>query len=241
TRRPLGRQASDGSRVCDGKNRETPRMRRSIGLLRVGRDVLAAPARAWSQLWFQSSPTTPLELARIGIGAALLLNYARATPFLFDFWGETGWAPLAVVLENTGSPWHQSVFFYFTASWQWIAFHAFFLLCCAALMVGWRTSWIKWFVLAGEVSYAYRNPSLAYGVDKILVCLLFILCVAPVGRAISLDRVRAVRVAKLEKLSARLPRYSSPWAGACMRLMQIQMAVLFFYSAVAKFGGYQWW
>src|SRR5262249_54693382 len=216
-------------------------MRRSIGLLRVGRDVLAAPARAWSQLWFQSSPTTPLELARIGIGAALLLNYALATPFLFDFWGEPGWAPLATVLENTDSPWSQSVFFYFTAPWQWIAFHAVFLLCCAAFMVGWRTSWVKWVVLIGEISYAFRNPPLAYGVDKILISLLVIMCAAPVGRAISLDRVRAVRATKREKLAAALPQYSSPWAGACTRLMQIQMAVLFFYSAIAKLGGYQWW
>src|SRR5262249_36259070 len=146
-----------------------------------------------------------------------------------------------VVLENTESPWDQSVFFYFTASWQWIAFHAFFLVCCAALMVGWRTSWVKWVVLVGEVSYAYRNPTLVYGVDKILVCLLFIMCVAPVGRAISLDRVRAARAAKLNEVDARLPSYSSEWAGACTRLMQIQMAVLFFYSAIAKLGGDQWW
>jgi predicted DCC family thiol-disulfide oxidoreductase YuxK len=216
-------------------------MRRTLGLPRFGRDVLAGLARAWSQLWFQSSPTTPIELARIGIGAALLLNYASATPFLFDFWGETGWAPLAAVLENTTSPWNQSVFFYFTAPWQWIAFHAFFLLCCAALMLGWRTSWVKWVVLVGQISYNYRNPILSYGVDKILASLLFIMCFAPVGRAISLDRVRAVRAAKRAKLAATLPPYSSPWAGACIRLMQIQMAVLFFYSAISKLGGYEWW
>jgi predicted DCC family thiol-disulfide oxidoreductase YuxK len=210
-------------------------------LVRFGRNVLAGLARAWSQFWFQSSPTTPLELARIGIGAALLLNYARATPFLFDFWGDTGWAPLPVVLENTTDPWLQSVFFYFTAPWQLIAFHALFLLCCAALTVGWRTSWVKWVVLVGQISYDHRNPTLPYGVDMILGSLLVIMCVAPIGRAISLDRVRTVRAAKLEKLEATLPQYSSPWAGACTRLMQIQMAVLFFYSAIAKLRGYEWW
>jgi predicted DCC family thiol-disulfide oxidoreductase YuxK len=210
-------------------------------LVRFGRDVLAGVARVWSQFWFQSSPTTPIELARIGIGAALLLNYARATPFLFDFWGDTGWAPLAVVLENTVDPWRQSAFFYFTAPWQLVAFHALFLLCCAALMVGWRTSWVKWVVLVGQISYDHRNPTLPYGVDMILGSLLVIMCVAPIGRAISLDRVRAVRAAKLEKLDATLPQYTSPWAGACTRLMQIQMAVLFFYSAIAKLRGYEWW
>jgi predicted DCC family thiol-disulfide oxidoreductase YuxK len=209
-------------------------------IARFSGDRFSALAGAWSRLWFQSSPTSPLELARMGIGAALLLHYALATPFLFVFWGETGWMPSDLVLKDH-DPWIQSVFFYFTAPWQWVAFHAVFLLCCAALMVGWRTSWVKWVVLIGQISYDYRNPILPYGVDKILASLLFIMCVAPIGRAMSLDRVRAVRAAKLENLEAALPPYSSPWAGACTRLMQIQMAVLFFYSAISKLRGDDWW
>jgi predicted DCC family thiol-disulfide oxidoreductase YuxK len=56
----------------------------------------------------------------------------------------------------------------------------------------------------------------------------------------SLDRVRAVRAVKRGNLDATLPPYSSPWTGACTRLMQIQMAVLFFYSAISKLSGYDW-
>jgi predicted DCC family thiol-disulfide oxidoreductase YuxK len=207
----------------------------------VIRSVFAAFGRAWSWFWFESSVTTPLELARMGVGAAILLHYGMGTPFLFDLWGEVGWVPRALVLENRTDPWIQSIFFYFTASWQWAAFHGLFLLCAAALMVGWRTSWVKWIVLIGQVSYDYRNPVLFYGVDKILACLLIIMCVGPIGRALSLDRVRAVRTAKREKLEATLPPYGSPWAGACIRLMQIQMAVLFFYSAISKLRGDDWW
>ena len=54
-----------------------------------------------------------------------------------------------------------------------------------------------------------------YGADRSFCCVLFILCFAPVGRALSLDRVRAVRAAKRKNLKATLPLYSSPWAGAC--------------------------
>jgi predicted DCC family thiol-disulfide oxidoreductase YuxK len=100
---------------------------------------------------------------------------------------------------------------------------------------------VKWIVLIGHISYAYRAPAIAYGVDKIIACLLLILCVAPIGRAISLDRVRAVRAAKLKNLAAAPPPYASAWAGACIRLMQIQMAALFFYSAVGKLRGDDWW
>jgi predicted DCC family thiol-disulfide oxidoreductase YuxK len=203
--------------------------------------MFAALDRAWSQFWFHSSSTSPLEIARMGIGAALLLHYSLATPYLFDFWGDGGLIPRELALKDVSDPWIQSVFFYFMAPWQWVAFHSVFLLCCAAFMLGWRTSWVKWVVLVGQISYDYGNPILSYGVDKILACLLFVLCLAPVGHALSLDRVRAVRAAKLKNLETVLPPYSSPWAGACTRLMQIQMAVLFFFSAISKLRGDDWW
>src|SRR6185295_2357234 len=209
-------------------------------LVTAAKSILANLDQAWSQFWFTSRPTTPLELSRIGVGAAMLVHYALAIPHLTDLWGETGWMPFARVFETHDS-WKQSLFFYFTAPWQLYAFHGVFLLCCTAFMLGWRTSWVKWVLLIGQISYDYRNPALTYGVDKILACVLFILCLAPVGRALSLDRVRAVRAAKLKDLEATLPPYTSPWMGACTRLMQIQMATLFFFSVISKLRGDDWW
>ena len=181
----------------------------------------------WTRFWFESAPTTPLEIARIGVGAAMLINYALATPHLLTFWGSGGWIPLAQIFDEADE-WTHSLLFHLSQNWELFLFHMVFLFCCASLMLGWRTSWVKWVVLIGQVSYAYRNPILVYGVDKILCSLLVILCFAPIGRAISLDRVRAVRAAKKSNLAATLPRFESPWANACTRLMQIQMAILFF-------------
>ena len=197
-------------------------------------------SRIWSRLWFQNKPTTPLEITRIGVGLALLVHYGLASPYLFTFWGDDGWMPRALVEKEMTDPWMQSVFFYFTAAWQWVAFHIFFLLCCAAFTLGWRTSWVKWFVLIGHISYDYRNPNMTYGVDGIAACLLLILCFAPIGRALSLDRVREVRQAKRKSLNATLPTFTSPWAFACRRLMQIQMTVLFLFSGIDKLKGEDW-
>ena len=108
-------------------------------------------------------------------------------------------------------------------------------------MLGWRTH-------LGEMGRADRpgvvrpsqsGPGLRRRQDP--RSLLIILCVAPIGRAISLDRVRIVRAAKRANLAATVPPFTSPWAGACTRLMQIQMAVLFFYSALEKIRGDEWW
>ncbi len=139
------------------------------------------------RIWFQDRSTTPLEIVRIGLGARCCSTMRFATPHVLTFWGDDGWMPRSAHRRrDTTDPWMQSVMFYFTAPWQWHAFHALFLFCCAALMVGWQTRFVKWLVLIGHISYDYRNPSLVYGVDAIAACLLLILCFAPIGRALEL-------------------------------------------------------
>jgi predicted DCC family thiol-disulfide oxidoreductase YuxK len=161
--------------------------------------------------------------------------------YVMDFWGEKGLLPRELVFQGGASKWKQSVLFYTSAPWQLIAFHTLFLFCAFALTLGWRTGWVKWVVLVGQLSYAHRNPVLVYGVDQIVACLLLILCLAPIGHALSLDRLREVRFAKGANIDSRPPQYRSKWVGACTRLMQVQMAILYLFSALHKIRGNDWW
>jgi len=198
--------------------------------------------RTWDHIWFQDKPTGPLEVARIGIGLALLLHYSLAVPMLFTLYGDGGWLSLEALTATDGRNWsRQSIFFYLPQNWQLALFHTVFLFSCASLMFGWRTSWVKWIVLIGHISYAQRNPMLTYGVDSIAASILLLLCLAPVGRAMSLDRAREVRAFKRRHLDGRPPVFTSRWAFACRRLMQIQMAVLFLFSALHKVRAEGWW
>src|SRR5258708_18118523 len=121
-------------------------------LWRAMQNAFAKLTKVWWRIWFRPSTTAPLELARIGIGAALLSHYALATPHLSEFWGDAGWMPRQLLEKETDSPLVQSLLFYVTAPWQLVAFHFLFLTCCLALMLGWRTSWVKWLLLIGQSS-----------------------------------------------------------------------------------------
>jgi hypothetical protein len=150
-------------------------MSEKLMLARADQVTFGAPLReVWSQLWFQDKPTSPLEITRMGIGAALLLHYGLATPYLLKFWGDDGWMPRSLLAHEINDPWEQSVFFYFTAPWQWYAFHAFFLFCCAAFMLGWRTSWVKWPVLTA--SSPTSTATLSCGLHRCLPVVDFMLC-----------------------------------------------------------------
>lgn len=199
--------------------------------------VLAA---SWLDLWFRPEPTVTIELIRIGVGSALLLAYGLTSDHLFELYGDQGWISRTALSAETPSLWMSSVLFYFTAPWQWIAFHTFFLAATAAFTIGWRTAWLKWVVLLSHVSYLNRNPAVTYGVDDLLASLLFLLCLAPVGRTLSLDRRLALWKATRTDQTARPEPVPSAWGFACQRLIQLQMAVFYFFAGVEKLQGESW-
>jgi len=79
-----------------------------------------------------------------------------------------------------------------------------------------------------------QQPALIYGVDGIFSRALFLLCLAPIGREWSLDALRARR------RSGASERPTSRWGFACLRLLQIQVAIVMLHSALAKVSGQSW-
>jgi len=196
----------------------------------------------WFNIWFQDKNTVPLEVIRIGIGFLMFFNYVMFSPVdIITLYGESGLFNYEVVPEM--QHWASfSFFIYFDQTWQLLAFHYLYVALCFLLMVGWQTRWVKWLVLIGHLSYFNRNEFLFYGVDTVAIALLFILCMAPIGSALSFDRIRQVRKYKNENgLDTRPPLFTSQRGFACQRLMQFHMAVIYFSSGIEKLLGEMWW
>jgi predicted DCC family thiol-disulfide oxidoreductase YuxK len=186
--------------------------------------------------------TRPLEAVRIATAAVVLCVYGLLGSDFLLLYGPQGWLDPATARAMDPSPWVLSVLFHVQTDAQAWAFLAVFLLADAALLLGWRTAWVKWLVLLGQISLVHRNPAIQYGVDNILSGLLVLLCLAPVGRDWSLDRARALRRLKLSQgLAAWAPPPASSWAAVTTGLIQLQMAVFFFWSGAEKLRGDTWW
>jgi predicted DCC family thiol-disulfide oxidoreductase YuxK len=196
----------------------------------------------WFKIWFQDKNTIPLEVSRMGIGFLMFFNYVMLAPSdVVTLYGESGLFSRAVVPEMSQIT-SFSFFVYFDQAWQLLTFHYVFVALCFCLFVGWQTRWIKWLVLIGHLSYFNRNEFLFYGVDAVLIALLLILCIAPIGSALSLDRIRQVRNHKKEHgLDSHPPLPTSQRGFACQRLMQLQMAVIYFSAGIEKLYGDMWW
>ncbi|MCI0507732.1 MAG: DCC1-like thiol-disulfide oxidoreductase family protein [Gammaproteobacteria bacterium] len=196
----------------------------------------------WFTIWFQDKNTIPLEVVRSGLGFLMFFNYVMFTPAdIIALYDESGILNRAVVPEMNQFT-SFSFFIYFDAPWQLLTFHYVFVALCFCLFVGWKTRWVKWLVLIGHISYFNRNEFLYYGVDTVLIALLLILCIAPIGSALSLDRASQVRKHKKEHgLESRPDLPASRRGFACQRLMQIQMAVIYFSAGIEKLYGGMWW
>ncbi|OGK99499.1 MAG: hypothetical protein A3D33_10920 [Candidatus Rokubacteria bacterium RIFCSPHIGHO2_02_FULL_73_26] len=205
--------------------------------LAAGRLVVSG----WCRLWFRETPALPLEIVRIGLGLALLAGYGFTSGHLAALYADAGWVSRESVTSLADNRWGWSLLFLVPAGRPLLLFHAVFLAACAAFTLGWRTSWAKWAVLAGHLSYAHRSPVVQYGVDSVLAGFLFVLCLAPLGRAASLDRRRLARLPGSARGAAALDQDGSRWRGACVRLLQVQLAAIMFFAGVEKVHGDSWW
>jgi predicted DCC family thiol-disulfide oxidoreductase YuxK len=183
-----------------------------------------------------------LDSIRMGCGLGVLSLYAfLGTDLLALYGGADAWIDAAAAHAVDSRVWRHSLLFHMDSAWQFTAFFAVFFAATIAFTLGWRTRWVKWLVLVGHLSLLHRNPAISYGVDNILTSLLWILCLAPIGHSLSLDRWRSVRNAKRLDLAARPPLNAYGWACACLRLIQLQMVVFFFMAGATKLQGDSWW
>jgi hypothetical protein len=190
-------------------------------------------AAAWDAFWF--TPGDPLPLAVIRICTGLLLTWSA---FVWHrdteaFFGASGWlAPDDVwrMSDPRALPWLWS--WYFPADPAAARILAAVCVVAAVLLtVGLATPLAAAVSLAGVVAAVNRAPLNTFGLDDTLGLLLVGLVVGPSGARLSLDRLLG-------------------WAGqggpsvratVALRLIQVHLCVVYFFSGCGKMLGASWW
>jgi hypothetical protein len=170
-------------------------------------------------------PAWPLAFARISIGLILI---AWTVTWMFDastLLSPTG--PVGVDAASDDFRWIPLE----SMAGAWFALIAL-LICAIAIVVGWRpTIWLLVaFVLL--VSIQRRDPVVLNSGDLILRNLTLLLALTPTGAALSVDRWRAHGRSAL-----RTSPLVAPWG---MRLVQLQIMVVYLFAFLGKRGD-TWW
>jgi hypothetical protein len=140
--------------------------------------------------------------------------------------------------------------------------HTLIVVCAFLFTIGFctrLTSALTWF---GSLCYIHRNPTMLFGVDTMVTILLLYLMIGPSGAAYSVDNLIARWWAKAKPGVVqgwfRFWRRSVPGldqiapaaapvivpsvaANVAIRLLQINVCMIYFVAGISKLQGTSWW
>jgi vitamin K-dependent gamma-carboxylase-like protein len=207
-------------------------MRRALNSL--GR-YAAGLSRAWNDFWYTPADPSLLGLIRILTGMMLIYTHAVWGLALNDFFGPKAWISRKLVELVQQDQYAYSFWWWVPPGWIWPAYALVMLiLICFTIGLWARVSAILAFVVV--ISFANRVPEALLGLDKINIMLTIYLAVGPSGRALSVDRLLALRRAK-----GPAPVEASVGANFAIRLIQLHMCIIYFFAGISKFQGAAWW
>ena len=182
----------------------------------------------WDRFWFKLIDARQFAALRMAFGGLLLVYFFSLLPYVETQFSGAGWlGDTRQIAIQSGGSW--SLFFIPAGKYAITLAYAVVILgiLSAALMtIGWHSrlsagiTWLVW------VSLWNRNPLLFDGDDAVLKLMCFYLMLSPCGNCWSVDAY--VR----EK-----PQYVDVWP---LRLMQFQIALLYFVSGWVKFHSQEW-
>lgn len=176
---------------------------------------------AWNQFWFETEAASTLRLFKLCLGALLFLLYCIRMLDLELFFYPDGIMPLEAISEVLPMQYRFSLLSWITEPHWILALHL--LLLCFLLMLALdvlpRVSAIAAFIL--HVSFMRRNMAQVFGVDLISTCFLFYLCMA--SSSFSRNPIHKMLHSMV------------------IRLIQIQVCIIYAFSGLDKVRGVQWW
>ncbi|MEO1993085.1 MAG: HTTM domain-containing protein [Pirellulales bacterium] len=185
---------------------------------------------AWNRFWF--TPSEPLVLAVIRIATGLLLTWSMVVWFLDvdAFFGMNGWQTPENVWRSNDQPWQWSWYFVAVSPSSVRVLCGITLIAALLLTLGLATRLAAIVSLVGLVSAVNRAPLNVFGFDDTLGLLMIPLVIGPAGAVLSLDQFIFARNAT-----------SSVQANIALRLLQVQLCIVYFFAGCGKLLGASWW
>jgi hypothetical protein len=184
---------------------------------------------AWNRFWFQPFSTATLAVVRILAGLVALGWTVSLLPDLRAFFSKDGLLPVM-----PGSPWVrsllQTVDSFGAVALLWLVL----LVACVCVVVGLGGRWTVLVAFVAMLSFQRRNPYVLNSGDVLVRLLLLYLVLTPCTAALSVDRWLSGR------RSAGLGGAFPARAQVGLRLLQVQLSVVYFATLWAKLRGATW-
>jgi hypothetical protein len=189
------------------------------------------PIRAWNRFWFAPVSARMLGVYRVVFGVLVLLNLLLISVDLDYWYTDAGLLRGTEARELAGPLRFSPLQFYQDPTTVHAVFYATALVAIA-FVLGWHTKIMSVLLYLGLLSLYHRNVATNCGPDVLMMITCFFMMLGPCGAAVSLDARRAAR-----RRGTPAEPVIIPWA---QRLIQIQLCLVYFDTAVLKCAGTTW-
>lgn len=189
------------------------------------------PIRPWNRFWFAPVSARSLGAFRIAFSLVVLGHLALLWPESRLWLSDAGYLQGTEAAELAG-PWRWSPLHTYQSPLTIDAVLGAATVLSLLYLVGWHTRAVGVLLYLSLLSIHHRNLLSTSGADVLLVIVAFWMMLSPAGKSFSLDRLRSKR--RGEPPSEAL---IAPWA---QRMIQIQVSIVYFVTAILKSTGTTW-
>jgi hypothetical protein len=184
---------------------------------------------------FLFKPIDPRQYAalRIVFGLLALGTFVGMIGDSTFYYSEEGWFPISLALKITERR-EWTLLHSITSPLGVKAFFCFAIAASLGMALGWRSRLMTWLTFVCIVSIQSRNWLNTYGGDAALRLVIFYLGFAATGNAWSFDSLRRDRAGGRR---ATPPEPAPIWP---LRMIQVQICLLYFTTGLAKAHGIEW-
>lgn len=184
--------------------------------------------KRWDAVWYKPIDVRQYAVLRIAFGYLSAVYLLQLLPFVTAHFSGAGW--LGDIQTQSVLNWGSGSLFNLPAGRYAVPYsYGLFMVGISSaimVMIGWKTriaTFVTWVVM---VSLWNRNPLLLDGDDAVLKVMLFYLLLSPCANALSVDARHSQK-----------PQMAPVWP---LRLIQFQIALIYFVSGWVKFHSTEW-
>lgn len=189
------------------------------------------PVGAWNRFFFGPISARPSGAFRIAYGL-IIIGYLALMTVEFDYFYTGAGLLQGTEARQAAGPLRFSPLQYVDNPTIAHVFLAVTASVAVAFTLGWHTRLMSILLYLGMLSLYHRNVASNGGPDALPMILSFYMMLCPCGAAFSLDALRAAR-----KRGTLAEPLIVPWA---VRLLQMQICLIYFQSCVIKSRGESW-
>lgn len=191
---------------------------------------------SWNNFWFENQNLKGLCLFRAILCWALALFYSIRHLGVELFYFDSGLMPLSDVPTFMPDFYRSLWPFYFHSDGANLWGHRLFILVLVLLGLGIGGRLLMWAALYLHVGFIQRNFSVVYGADM-TACFWFLY----LAMADSCKHYSVLNYWFKDKSRKREQKRSDIFSSIAVRLIQIQLVIIYVYTGCEKLKGMTWW